>query len=312
MRSGDPTHDTSPSHGESSLNENSHESKSAQDVVTCDDLFQALVANASSVVLPKVPSYSKMINGKEQDINGPSGSEASSSEYESYSDEESDSTSLADTVTESSSIPSHLPTSITVESLQSNGNRDEDDGFALSSVCSDDNISSEKHQTSNQADKCDTSEDGGGSESSSDIVGKYSGSPTSRDRSEKPKSPGKDINNLLSDNSEVEIDLTNVEETSPMPTPDGPAKLRSHHQYQEEQRFLFEQGYAFDSDLEDEYGIIGPHEDANGYECDRMDNDEHFKSTRSDSSKASACSSASCYDANLRKLLGESHNLYRI
>jgi hypothetical protein len=266
--------------------------------ITCEDLFHALVSNVSTVVLPTVVPTSST---KLQQHNNSS------------SDASDDSSSLAETVSESSSIPSHLPTSVT---LYSNAD-DRDDGFALSSICSDDNIGYlNTHFVPNNTNMMGVGTNSNGDFDDDDDDSSDFHSQNDDNYSDSPPhfhlgSPNKSINNLLSDNSEVEIDF-NDEDSNVLNASLSPSRISPHHQYQEEQRYLFEQGNIIDSGLEEEGEEEEEEEEEEGrYECDRYlaadDDCGNNRSWLSDNSAASSHSNAASatYDANLRKLLGE-------
>jgi hypothetical protein len=209
---------------------------------------------------------------------------------------------------------------------------DKDDGFALSSICSEDNInnmnqyySANNNQLPNDNRANDDSEDDS-SDFNSENQDMYSDSPPHFHHQSPAGTPNKNINSLLSDNSEVEIDFT--EDINELNSTSSSIRISEHHLYQEEQRYLFEQGNISDSGLEDEEDDRDNHhydddddddDDSNGdsnndtandrYECERYlgeEEDEQNRSRLSDNSTASSYSNAAAatYDANLRKLLG--------
>ena len=271
--------------------------------VTCDDLFQALVSNVSTVVLPKVPSMAQLLNN----VSG-SGSDTEDIYTHPFErDSDSDmSSSLAETISESSSIPSQQPASVTLYSNM----EDKEDGYALSSLCSDENLSNLNTYNDGGAMKTtshenDDEDDDDSSGFHSETQDQYSDSPPHFRHPSPGSSPNKNINSLLSDNSEVEIDFSEDANGNVLIT------SSEHHLYQEEQRFLFEQGDISDSGLEDndEDNVLEDSDD--GYECDRYfaadDLDSHNNSRMSDRSTNSSYSNsaAATYDVNLRKLLGK-------
>ena len=255
--------------------------------MTCEDLFHALASNASTVVLPKVPSVSNML--QQQESVSDDGSKNKSG------DESDSSSSLAETVSESSSIPSHLPTSVTLQSGCSNMD-ERDDGYALSSICSEDNCHNLKLNSNKVIDSdanCFDVDDYDDFNADDDNGDTFSDSPPIY------CSPKKNINSLLSDNSEVEIDFSEDPAISDMsPNRSG------HHVYQEEQRYLFEHGNIVDEGLEDDSPIVSDNEGV--YECDRFSSreDSEYHNTSLMTSFTKSPSPNITYDAMLRKLLG--------
>jgi hypothetical protein len=266
--------------------------------VTCEDLFQALASTASTVVIPKLPSMSNVLKG--------SSSASSNGDGDGDYSDSDDSSSLAETVSESSSIPSHLPTSVTVHSMYSNHD-DKDDGFALSSVCSEDiqnlnNYANAKKLYQNE-NKDDDDSDGDSSDFNSQSEDNYQDSPPVF-QFQSP-SGSRNINSLLSDNSEVEIDFNEGDGVDPNTSP---IRVPDHHRYQEEQRKLFEQGNCSDSGLEEGDDDSKQREDLNDrYECDRYYDDDNNQCGRKldNSTSSSVSGAANSYDANMRKLLGK-------